>query len=50
MKWFSVVVSVGMAITTLFGLWLALVYSRNKALIWALLIAGAATPAIIAAL
>ncbi|WP_394761213.1 hypothetical protein [Phenylobacterium sp.] len=50
MKWFGVTVSIGMAITTLFGLWMALVYSRNKLLVWLLLMAGIATPMVIAAL
>ena len=50
MKWFGVAVSIGMATTTLFGLWLALVYSRNRLVIWLLLIAGTATPIVIAAL
>jgi hypothetical protein len=49
-KWFFAVVSVAIAVTTLFGLWMALAYSRRKAVIWALLIAGAAAPVIILAM
>jgi hypothetical protein len=46
-KWFFAVTSVAIAVTTLFGLWMALAYNRRKAVIWALLIAGAAAPVII---
>jgi hypothetical protein len=49
MKWFFAAVSVGIATTTLFGLWMALAYSRNKLIVWALLIAGAAAPVLILA-
>jgi len=49
-KWFFAITSIGIAITTLLGLWMALAYSRQKLVIWALLIAGAATPVIILAL
>jgi hypothetical protein len=49
-KWFFTAVSVAIAVTTLFGLWMALAYSRRKAVIWALLIAGAAAPVVILAL
>ncbi|HLZ74924.1 PepSY domain-containing protein [Phenylobacterium sp.] len=47
MKWFFAAVSVGVATTTLFGLWMALAYSRRKLIVWALLIAGAAAPVLI---
>jgi len=50
MKWFSVAVSLGIAFTTLFGIWMAIAYSRNRLLVWALLIAGTAIPVAIAAL
>ena len=49
-KWFFAITSIAIAITTLLGLWMALAYSRQKLVIWALLIAGAATPVIILAL
>jgi hypothetical protein len=50
LKWFFAAVSVAIAVTTLFGLWMALAYSRRKPVIWALLIAGAAAPVLILAL
>ena len=50
LKWFFAAVSIGIALTTLFGLWMALAYSRRKLLIWTLLIAGAAAPVLILAL
>ena len=49
-KWFFAIVGIAIAITTLLGLWMALAYSRQKLAIWALLIAGAASPMIILAL
>ncbi len=50
MKWFFAAVSVGIALTTLFGVWMALAYSRRKLVVWALLIAGSAAPMLIAAM
>ena len=50
MKWFFAAVSVGIAITTLFGLWMAVAYSRRRLIVWILLIAGAAAPVLIASL
>jgi hypothetical protein len=50
LKWFFAAVSVGIAVTTLFGVWMALAYSRRKAVVWALLIAGAVVPVLILAL
>jgi hypothetical protein len=49
-KWFFAATSVAIAVTTLFGLWMALAYSRRKRLMWALLIAGAVAPLVILAL
>lgn len=49
MKWFFAAVSVGIALTSLFGVWMALAYSRRKLIVWALLIAGMAAPILIAA-
>lgn len=49
MKWFFAAVSVGVALTTTFGLWMALAYSRRKLIVWLLLIAGVLTPVLIAA-
>lgn len=50
MKWFFTAVSIGIGITTLFGVWMAITYSRNKVLVWLLLIAGIAAPIVIAGL
>ncbi|WP_309604343.1 hypothetical protein [Phenylobacterium sp.] len=47
MKWFFAAVALAVATTTLLGLWMALAYSRRKALMWAILIAGAAAPVLI---
>ncbi|MGZ6014097.1 MAG: hypothetical protein ACXWK0_19840 [Caulobacteraceae bacterium] len=47
LKWFFSMASVAIAVTTLFGLWMALAYHRRKALLWALLIAGAAAPVLL---
>jgi hypothetical protein len=49
LKWFFAAVSAAIAATTLFGLWMALAYSKRKPVIWALLIAGAAAPMLILA-
>jgi hypothetical protein len=48
MKWFFAAVSIGIALTTVFGIWMALAYSRRRLIVWALLIAGAAAPVLIA--
>ncbi|HEX3366595.1 hypothetical protein [Phenylobacterium sp.] len=50
MKWFFAAVSVGVMFSTLFGLWMALAHSRRKPIVWVLLVAGVATPVLIAAL
>ena len=44
LKLFFLFVSAGLIVTTLLGLWMALVQSRSKAVAWALLIVGAAIP------
>jgi hypothetical protein len=43
-KWFFVLTSTLMVITTLMGLWMGLAYSRNRAVLWLLLFAGAIVP------
>lgn len=43
-KWFFVLTSIVMVITTLMGLWMGLAYSRNRTALWLLLLAGAAVP------
>jgi hypothetical protein len=50
MKWFFTAVSIGVALTTLFGLWIALAYNKRKLVLWLVLIAGAAAPVLILAL
>jgi hypothetical protein len=47
LKWFFSLASVAMIVTTLLGLWMAVAYNRNKAMIWLVLIAGAAAPVLI---
>ncbi|MDB5451657.1 MAG: hypothetical protein JWO33_235 [Caulobacteraceae bacterium] len=47
LKWFFAVVSVGIIASTVLGLWMALAYSRRKAVIWAILAIGAAAPVLI---
>lgn len=49
LKWFFSLASVGIAITTLFGLWMALAYSKRRAILWIVLIAGAAAPILLLA-
>jgi hypothetical protein len=50
MKWFFAAVSGAIAITTCLGVWMGLEHGRRKPLLWAVLIAGAATPVLIAML
>jgi len=47
LKWFFAATSILIMITTLMGLWMALAYSKRKAIIWLLLVAGAAAPVLI---
>jgi hypothetical protein len=47
LKYFFAFASWAIGITTLLGLWMALAYSRDKLVVWILLIAGAATPVLI---
>lgn len=44
LKWFFSIASVAIAVTTLLGLWMALAHHKRKAVMWALLVAGAAAP------
>jgi len=44
-KWFFVLASLLIAVTTLMGLWMGLAYSRDRKILWLLLFAGAALPA-----
>jgi len=47
LKWLFLTVAAGLAVSTCLGVWMALTFSRRKALVWALLIAGAALPPLI---
>jgi hypothetical protein len=44
LKAFFVVVAASLALSTTFGLWMGLRYTRRKALAWGLLVAGAVIP------
>jgi hypothetical protein len=44
-KWFFVLASVLITLTTLMGVWMGLAYSRDRKILWLLLFAGAALPA-----
>ena len=48
-KWVFALISVAIAVTTGIGLWMALVYHRERRLIWALFLAGAILPALVLA-
>jgi hypothetical protein len=47
LKWLFLTVAVGLIVSTLLGLWMALAYSRRKVVTWVLLILGAALPVLI---
>jgi hypothetical protein len=47
LKWFFTLTSVGIVFSTLFGLWMALVYNKRRMVLLALLAAGAAAPVLI---
>lgn len=49
-KWFFTLTSVVVILSTLLGLWMALAYHKRKAVMWALVFAGAAIPAVLLAL
>ncbi len=44
LKWFVVLMSLGLTTTTGLGVYMAFKYERNKALVWGLLIVGALLP------
>lgn len=44
LKWFTVLMSVGLIVTTALGIWMAFKYSKNKKVVWALLAAGVLLP------
>lgn len=49
-KWFFTVAAIGMIVSTLLGLWMALAYHKRKGVLLAVLIAGAAIPIVLLAL
>ena len=44
LKWFVVLMSIGLIITTGLGITMAFKYERNKAIVWGLLVAGTLLP------
>jgi hypothetical protein len=44
LKWFFLAVACGLIVSTSLGLWMALVASRDRAVAWVLLLAGAVIP------
>ena len=44
LKWFVVLMSIGLVITTALGIYMAFKYERNKAIVWGLLIGGTLLP------
>ena len=47
LKWFFEAITAGLAISTLFGLWIGLCFTRTPRLSWGLLIAGVVVPVLI---
>jgi hypothetical protein len=47
LKWFFVVVSLGMTASAVLGVWMAVAHHREKALMWGLLAAGTAFPVLL---
>lgn len=50
LKWFFLVVSLGLIVSTCLGLWLGLRFARNRRLAWGLLIAGVVIPILLLAI
>jgi len=50
LKWFFLAVAIGLMTSTLFGLWMALTFSRRKAVVLALFAVGAVLPVLLVAL
>jgi len=50
LKWWFLAVAIGLAGSTLLGLWMALRYNAQRRLMWILLLIGAAIPTVLAAL
>ena len=49
LQWFFSLVSISFIVSTLLGLWMALAYNKDKAILWGLLTAGTAIPLLILA-
>jgi hypothetical protein len=45
LKWFFLVMSIGLVLTTVLGIYMAFKFNRSRALIWSLLSVGTAIPA-----
>ncbi|HEX4179157.1 MAG TPA: hypothetical protein VHY32_00045 [Caulobacteraceae bacterium] len=47
LKWLFLTVAIGLIVSTVLGVWMAITLSRRKAVVWTLLILGAALPILI---
>jgi len=47
LKVFFLAVAAGLAVSTLLGLWMALLYNRRKAVVWGLLVVGVVAPVVV---
>jgi hypothetical protein len=50
LKWLFLAIDIGLMVSTLIGAWMAVTFTRNKGVIWTLLILGAVLPVLILAL
>ena len=50
LKWFFLAMSIGLAATTVLGIYMAFKYNRSRVLVWSALVAGAAIPTVLIAL
>lgn len=50
LKWFFLAMAVGLIFTTFLGAYMAFAYNRSRILIWSLLLAGTAIPAVLIAM
>jgi len=47
LKWFFLAMSIGLVATTMLGIYMAFKYNRSPALVWGMLIGGAAIPIVL---
>jgi hypothetical protein len=47
LKWFCLIMAIGIIVTTLLGIYMSFKYNKNHRLLWALLSAGLALPAVL---